>query len=105
MERKEMDNIYAQYSIAFYIEGEGHTDVVNHYIALKPCTNPIFTRQYRIPESQKYEIQKQIDELERKGIIEKSDSAWNSPCLEFPPPCFWCRKKKARMELRNIEWL
>lgn len=86
LERREIAAICEQYSVAFYIEGDEfrHTDVVNHFIDLKPGTNPIFTRQYRIPESQKYEIQRQIDELEVKGIIEKSNSAWNSPLLLVP---------------------
>lgn len=86
IERLKMAYICRKYSFTFYIKGDRfkHTDVVSHFIALKPNTNPIFTRQYRIPEAQKHEIQKQIDELEEKGIIERSNSAWNSPLLLVP---------------------
>lgn len=86
MEKIEMTKICEQYGAAFYIDGDklNHTDVISHFIALKPGTSPIFTRQYRIPETQRGEIQRQIDELEMKGIIEKSNSAWNSPLLLVP---------------------
>lgn len=85
-EKLEMTKICEEYGAAFHIEGDKftHTDVISHLITLKPGTNPIFTRQYRIPETQRNEIQRQIDELEKKGIIEKSNSAWNSPLLLVP---------------------
>lgn len=46
-----------------------------------PGTTPIYTRQYKIPQAQLQEVEKQLLELEQKGIIEKSNSAWNSPLL------------------------
>lgn len=82
----KMREICSKFNGAFYIEGDvlKHTDVVQHKIELKPGTTPIATRQYRIPESQKDEIQRQIDEMETRGIIEQSNSAWNSPLLLVP---------------------
>lgn len=81
-----LEEICFKFSNAFYIEGDEfkHTKIAEHFIELKPGTTPIFTRQYRIPECHKKEIQRQIDELESKGIIEKSDSPWNSPILLVP---------------------
>lgn len=85
-EKEEMFKLCEKFNEAFQLEGDPlrHTDVINHEIDLKPGTTPIFTRQYRIPESQKEEIQRQLDELESRGIIEKSNSPWNSPLLLVP---------------------
>lgn len=86
LEKKEMHKLCKNFAGAFYIEGDTleHTDVIRHKIELKPGTTPINTRQYRIPETQKTEIQRQLDELESKGVIEKSKSPWNSPLLLVP---------------------
>lgn len=85
-EEHEMSRLCNRFNEVFYLEGDPlkHTDVIQHEIELKPGTTPIFTRQYRIPESQKEEIQKQLDDLESRGIIEKSNSPWNSPLLLVP---------------------
>lgn len=85
-QKYEMMQLCTNYSIAFYVDGDAlkHTDIMKHEIELKPGTMPINTRQYRIPESQKEEIQRQLDELESKSIIEKSNSPWNSPLLLVP---------------------
>lgn len=98
-EKKGMANLCEKYSNAFYIEGDKfrHTNVVSHFIALKPNTNPIFTRQYRLPEMQKQEILRQIDELEKKGVVEKSDSAWNSPVHLVPKKDSKDGEKEQRM--------
>jgi hypothetical protein len=56
---------------------------VKHKINLEPGTFPIITRPYRLPESQRKEIDKQVTNLE-KGIIVESNSPWNSPILVVP---------------------
>jgi hypothetical protein len=38
-------------------------------------------RPYRLPESQKSEVRRQVEELKRGGIIMESTSPWNSPLL------------------------
>lgn len=88
-----------KYCRAFLLEGDAfkHTNVTEHFIELKPGTTPIFIKQYRIPESHKFEIQRQISELESKGIIEKSDSPWNSPLLLVPKKTECKNEKKFRM--------
>lgn len=85
-EKREMEKLCMNFVTAFFVEGDSlkHTNVIKHKIDLKPGTLPINTRQYRIPELQKNEIQKQLDELEKRGIIEKSNSPWNSPLLLVP---------------------
>lgn len=97
--KREMNKLCKKYNKAFSIEGDRfeHTDVIRHHIQLKPGTQPIFTRQYRIPESQKEEVQRQIDEMESKGIIEKSNSPWNSPLLLVPKKTDETGERKFRL--------
>lgn len=98
-ERNEMLKLCEKFSEVFYLEGDPlkHTDVIRHKIELKPGTTPIFTRQYRIPESQKGEIQRQLDDLESRGVIEKSNSPWNSPLLLVPKKDSEKGEKKFRL--------
>ena len=42
------------------------------------------TRPYRLPETQKVEVDKQLKKLLQEGIIEESNSPWNSPILLVP---------------------
>lgn len=79
----QIQSICLNYSDAFYIPGDPfrHTEITEHVIKLKPGTSPIYTRQYKIPHAQLPEVEEQLLELEQKGIIEKSNSAWNSPLL------------------------
>jgi hypothetical protein len=51
---------------------------------LVPGTIPINTRPYRLLEAQKAEIERQVDKLLDEGIIEESNSPWNSPLLVVP---------------------
>lgn len=54
---------------------------VKHEIRLKPGTEPVKARTYRLPESKKPEVRKQIEELKRGAIITRSISSCNSPML------------------------
>ena len=42
------------------------------------------TRPYRLPESQKAEVERQVSNLLKEGIIEERTSPWNSPILVVP---------------------
>lgn len=79
----EIQKICLEYCHAFYIEGDNlkPTNAYEHSIKLKPEVDNIFIRQYRLPETQKTEIKKQVQQLLSKNIIEKSTSKFNSPML------------------------
>jgi hypothetical protein len=47
-------------------------------------TRGINTKPYRIPEVHREEVQKQTDQMLRDGIMEPSNSPWNSPILVIP---------------------
>lgn len=73
-----------------------HIDVIQHRIRMKAGTNPIATRQYRLPEKQRDEVYRQLSicgsirgkvrflRYLSQGIIEPSISPWNSPILAIP---------------------
>jgi len=51
---------------------------------LEPGVTPISTRLYRLSESQKEEVDRQVQQLLDDKTIVKSDSPWNSPLLVVP---------------------
>lgn len=60
-------------------------DIITHSIELKSDAKPLFIKQYKLPESQKDEIQKQINKMEKEEVIEKCPaSGWNSPIIIVP---------------------
>lgn len=98
-EQKTIENICAKYSDIFYLPGDklSTTDVYTHTISVKPNTNPIFSKQYRLPYSQKDEIKRQIDKMLEEGIIEPSKSDWSSPILLVPKKSDSTGDKKWRL--------
>lgn len=67
-----VESILFKYNQASYIEFDPiiHTNVVQHVIKLVPNSKPVFTKQYRIPEALKQEVENRISELLSRGIIE-----------------------------------
>lgn len=82
-ERNAAMRILGDFSHVFHLEGDtlSHTDIVQHTIDLKPGSTPIFIKQYRIPEGNRAEMNRQIDELYANGIIEPCTSEWNFPLI------------------------
>jgi hypothetical protein len=58
----------------------GLTDLIEHEIDTADH-KPIKQRQYRVPATVSGEVDKQIDEMLRNGIIEESQSPWCSPMM------------------------
>ena len=85
-ERKLLVQTCLDYQDIFYLPGDklSSTDAARHTINVNPGTEPINTRPYRLPETQKSEVSKQVTKLLRDGIIEESVSQWNSPILVIP---------------------
>ena len=73
------------------------TNAVKHTIHLAPGVAPINTRLYRLPESQKEEIDRQVKQLVEDGIVTPSKSPWNSPLLIVPKKTGADGKPKWRM--------
>ncbi len=56
---------------------------VTHHIALQPGAQPSYVPSYRLPNSQRQAVQQKVDEL-LQGVIQESDSPWNSPLSLVP---------------------
>lgn len=54
---------------------------------------PVYTKNYRIPHSQKEEITSQVNKLLKNEFIEPSASAYNSPLLLVPKPALNGQKR------------
>jgi hypothetical protein len=85
-ERKGLEEICFDYQDVFFLPGDrlSCTSAAEHTIHLEPGTTPINTRPYRLPESQRQEIDRQVTRLLEDGIITESTSPWNSPILVLP---------------------
>ena len=59
----------------------GYCDLVPHEIRLKPGTVPIRQAPYRVGYHQNKEIEKHVQELLDKDLIEKTVSPWSAPVL------------------------
>lgn len=66
-------------------------------ISVKPNTQPKYVKPYRLPQSSKPEIQKQIEQMIRDDIIEHTNSEWNSPILLVPKKSSSNNEKKWRL--------
>lgn len=98
-EQETIENICAKYSDIFYLPGDQltTTDIYTHTISVKSKTNPVFSKQYRLPYSQKDEVKRQINKMLEEGIIEPSKSDWSSPILLVPKKSDTTEDKKWRL--------
>jgi hypothetical protein len=85
-ERTSLGEICFNYQHVFFLPGDrlSCTSAVKPTIHLKPGTVPINTRLYRLPESQRKEIDRQVTNVLEEGIIVESNSPQNSPILVVP---------------------
>jgi hypothetical protein len=85
-ESRSLIEACSEFADVFYLPGDklSSTDAAQHNIRVEPGTEPINTRPYRLPEAQKGEVQKQVEKLLNEGVIEESNSPWNSPILVIP---------------------
>lgn len=84
-EYNAMEDLMLSYSDVFFLKGDklSVTDIAVHEI--ETTTNvPIYKRQYRFPEATKNQINEEIQEMEKQGIIRPSKSPWNAPVLCIP---------------------
>lgn len=85
--RKELGELCEQYSDIFALDTDKLT-VNNFYeqeLKIKD-QEPVFVKNYRLPQSHKAEINKQVDKLLESDLIEPSSSEYNSPLILVPKP-------------------
>ena len=85
-ERNQIEENCSTYQDIFHLPGEvlSSTTAVKNEIKLEPRTEPVHSRTYRLPESQRQEVNRQVEEIRESGIITESYSPWNSPLLVVP---------------------
>lgn len=81
----EIKNILQDFNEIFFLDGDEltYTNLTKHDIETT-TEIPINKRQYRFPESTKKQINEQIVEMLKLGIIRPSKSPWNAPVLCIP---------------------
>ena len=84
-EQRQLIELVEEYQDVFSSgEGDlGRTNVVRHKIPTGDNTHTC-QRNYRQPYHQRQEIQRQVDILLEKGVVEESVSPWSSPVLMVP---------------------
>lgn len=84
--KRSIMNICEHYSDLFFLPGDKltYTNSKTLSVPLKPGTEPINRKQYRLPEAYKNEAKKQIESMLRDGIIERSTSPFNFPVIIVP---------------------
>lgn len=85
-EQDAIQNLCFEYTNIFHLEGDQITctDAVYYEIKTPGVSQPIHQKPYRLPYSQKGEIAKQVEDMQREGIITPSDNPWNAPLLVVP---------------------
>jgi hypothetical protein len=85
-EKRGLEEICFENQDMFLLPGDllSCTSAAEHMIHLEPEPVPINTRPYRLPESQRQEIDRKVTRLLEDGIITESNSPWNSPILVVP---------------------
>lgn len=104
-ERMIIRGLITEFHDIFHIDGDGLSFAKNgeHRIFTKPGINPVNTKQYRIPHSQKEIVQTKIREMLEDDIIEPSTSLWNSPLLLVPKKSANDRKEyRFCVDYRNL---
>lgn len=94
-EKESIKKICLKYNDIFCLENDKLTvtKILTPSINVKDNTKPVYTKPYRLPHSQKSEIERQIKEMTKNGIIEEARSEWNSPMLLVPKKSCNDRKK------------
>lgn len=81
-----IQNICAKFSDVFFLPGDklGTCNLYEQNIQLKPNADSVYIKQYRLPFSQRNEIENQVQNMLANGIIEPARSEWSSPVLLVP---------------------
>lgn len=84
-EKQSLLPLLSDHSSQFHLPGDslGATTVLSHKIVTTD-ENPINSKQYRFPPIHRDEIRKQVDELIQKGLVQASESPYNSPLWIVP---------------------
>ena len=98
-EKASILKICREHNDLFHLEGDylSYTNDVSHIIRTTENLPPIHVKPYRLPETQRTEINDQIEKLLENNIISPSKSPWNAPILLVPKKADKKGNKKWRL--------
>jgi len=98
-EQISIENICAKFSDIFHMPGDKltTTNIYKPSIQLKDNARPVYVKPYRLPNSQKVEVDRQIKQMCANDIIEEAQSEWSSPILIVPKRVDSSGEKKWRI--------
>jgi hypothetical protein len=98
-EKESVEKICSKYPDVFYLENDAMTSthIYKQPIRLKPEANSVYVKPYRIPHSQKQEVDRQVNQMLKNNIIEEARSEWSSPILLVPKKSDKAGNKKWRL--------
>lgn len=82
---EDMTNLFREYDDIFAMEQDKMT--INNFYEQKFNLldgSPVYVKNYRLPETQKDEINRQVNKLIDNNLIEPSSSSYNSPIILVP---------------------
>jgi len=85
--RDDLENLCTKYADIFAMENDKMT--VNNFYQQKlriVDNDPVYSKNYRLPQSHKAEINRQVNKLLENDLIEPSCSNYNSPLILVPKP-------------------
>lgn len=83
--KEKLIHLCSQYADVFALPGDRLT--VNNFYSQKLRTKsdaPVYVKNYRLPHTQKEEINRQVENLLKNDLIEPSVSSYNSPLILVP---------------------
>ena len=82
--KSQLDDLLAKHSDLFEDSYEGMKGLEAH-ITMKDGAKPIFIKPRRVPYALKDEVERELDKLEKNGVIVKTErSQWASPIVVVP---------------------
>lgn len=100
-EKNSIESLCAKFADIFHMPGD-KLSVSNLYkqsIQVKPNTQPVYIKPYRLPHSQREEVNKQISQMYDNDIIESAQSEWSAPVLLVPKKSDTTGEKRNRLVL------
>lgn len=81
-QREEMERLLEEFSDVLQ-NRPGRTDVAEHHIETDTAS-PVRQAPYRIPYAQREEMKKEVERMEKMGVVQPSKSEWASPVVMVP---------------------
>lgn len=85
-EKNELIKLINEYSSIFHLDGEplSYTSALEYDVKMKPNSKPVCVKNYKLPLSQREEVNRQVQKLIKDGMVKPIISEYNSPMILVP---------------------